>query len=408
MKNNTNVVKILQADFNTILLHAEKISNGQLDFIQVLREELKNKLGIEDADSLIDFLKTTPAEYVMETRLFLAQFNLIIEGEGVNYRLVKLNDNYCELEPIPENTAAIVPAKNNNAVIPEPTLDQRVIKIQFHLQNMANSAIIIGQELIECKKEVGHGNWTIWLKDNFNLSQDTATNFMKIAKRFGANSEPVRNLGYTQMLALVSLPAGDEEKFLAAMDEKGTPYKNMTKREANAAVKDWKAEAEKLKKENDELKNNPPQVIETTKTIMPPNYLETIQRAEELQEQVDQLLEQNQDLQNQVIDAASKQGEPKIEFVTPADYEENKKQLAILQAEKDTLTAQQENLRVDMAISQHLNTLGAVTKFLLDNQDRLTANIDNFICADFTTDNIKQLAQLVTLLVNNVDGDFEI
>jgi len=34
------------------------------------------------------------------------------------------------------------------------TLDQRVIKIQFHLQNMANSAIIIGQELTECKKEV--------------------------------------------------------------------------------------------------------------------------------------------------------------------------------------------------------------------------------------------------------------
>lgn len=97
---------ISQANFNTILLHAEKISNGQFDFIQVLREELKNKLGIEDADKLINFLKTTPAEYVMETRLFLAQFNFVIEGEGVNYRLVKLNDNYCELDIIKNTTEA--------------------------------------------------------------------------------------------------------------------------------------------------------------------------------------------------------------------------------------------------------------------------------------------------------------
>lgn len=305
---------------------------------------------------------------------------------------------------------------NTNAATTTPaiSLDQRVIKIQFHLQNMANSAIIIGQELIECKKEVGHGNWADWLKDNFNLSQRVANNFMACAERFG-NSPTSANLKQSQMIEMLSLPAGEEENFIADKASEGAPVEKMTVKQLRAEIKDWKkkaaekeTEAEKLKKENDELKNKPPQVIETTKTIMPPNYLETIQRAEELQEQVDHLLEQNEDLQNQVIDAASKQGESKIEFVTPADYEENKKQLAILQAEKDTLTAQQENLRVDMAILQHLNTLGAVTKFLLDNQDRLTANLDNFICADFTTDNIKQLVQLVTLLVNNVDGDFEI
>ena len=35
-------------------------------------------------------------------------------------------------------------------------IQQRVVKIQYHLQNMGNSAIIIGQELIECKKR----SWT--------------------------------------------------------------------------------------------------------------------------------------------------------------------------------------------------------------------------------------------------------
>ncbi len=39
-----------------------------------------------------------------------------------------------------------------NAVANVPTLNQRIFKIQFHLQNMGQSAIIIGQELIECKK----------------------------------------------------------------------------------------------------------------------------------------------------------------------------------------------------------------------------------------------------------------
>ncbi|MBQ7703942.1 MAG: DUF3102 domain-containing protein, partial [Selenomonadaceae bacterium] len=66
-----------------------------------------------------------------------------------------------------------------------PTLEQRVVKIQFHLQNMGNSAIIIGQELIECKKEVGHGEWYNWLEKNFKLSEKMANNFMRLANRFG-------------------------------------------------------------------------------------------------------------------------------------------------------------------------------------------------------------------------------
>jgi len=88
-----------------------------------------------------------------------------------------------------------------NAATPATTLEQRVVKIQFHLQNIANSAIIIGQELIEFKKEVGHGNWTNWLKDNFNLSQSSANKFMSVANRFG-NSESIPNLGYTQLVQI--------------------------------------------------------------------------------------------------------------------------------------------------------------------------------------------------------------
>ena len=113
-----------------------------------------------------------------KTHLFLAQFNFIIDAENINYHLVKLSDQYCELDIILETknvkSKEIVPTKNVNSYVSSTfslTLDQRVVKIQFHLQNMAQSAIIIWQDLIECKKEVGHGNWANWLEENFKLKK---------------------------------------------------------------------------------------------------------------------------------------------------------------------------------------------------------------------------------------------
>ena len=44
---------ISHADYNTILLHTEKINNGQHDFILVLHRELREKLNIADAESIV-------------------------------------------------------------------------------------------------------------------------------------------------------------------------------------------------------------------------------------------------------------------------------------------------------------------------------------------------------------------
>ena len=52
------VAEISRTDYNTILLHAEKISNGQHDFAPVLRRELHEKLNIADTESLISDLMT--------------------------------------------------------------------------------------------------------------------------------------------------------------------------------------------------------------------------------------------------------------------------------------------------------------------------------------------------------------
>ena len=47
---------------------------------------------------------------------------------------------------------------------------------------------------------------------NRNLGSDLN---QKQAERFGSNSETFRNLGYSQMIQLLKLPAGEEEKFIA-------------------------------------------------------------------------------------------------------------------------------------------------------------------------------------------------
>lgn len=300
------------------------------------------------------------------------------------------------------------------------TLEQRVVKIQFHLQNMGNSAIIIGQELTECKKEVPHGQWQNWLKENFNLSQRVAQNLMAVAERFG-KTNPDSFLNYSQMLALVSLPAGEEEKFLAAMDENGTPFENMTKREANAAVKDWKAEYEK---EKEKVENLSAKFEEQKQNFEKVNQKLAVNNAElrkdngrlqakfaaadklanqyhverdKLQKQLEnqkpitvepndyqQLKKSRVQLQNK-IDALQKQlANKQVEIVTPVDYEATKKELARLQAEQSEIVSR-------MNIFHKLDTVACAIRDIFNSpskagiRDYAREYSDRFggMCADF-------------------------
>ena len=106
-------VKISLADYDAIQSNAEKVSKGEFNVATVLRGILRNKFGISThktsplIDAVWDAAKKPEVDVQNETRLYLAQFNLIIEGDGVNYRLVKRDDNSCELEPIPEKKAEV-------------------------------------------------------------------------------------------------------------------------------------------------------------------------------------------------------------------------------------------------------------------------------------------------------------
>ena len=100
-----------------------------------------------------------------------------------------------------------------------------------------------GRRLAEAKRRLKHGQWQPWLKENFQFSQDTASNCMKLAERFGdsgdSNSELIRNLGYTRMVKLLALRKGDEKNFVAAQKAAGKPIESQSAREIQKAVKEW-------------------------------------------------------------------------------------------------------------------------------------------------------------------------
>lgn len=118
-------------------------------------------------------------------------------------------------------------------------LETITTEIKFFLGKAVQDFIEVGKRLITAKAMLPHGTWRDWLEDNFKLSQDTATNFMNIAKRFGTNSETFRNFSYSQLTALSKLPAADMKIFLVATAEAGNPAESLSVRDLHKAIKNW-------------------------------------------------------------------------------------------------------------------------------------------------------------------------
>lgn len=134
--------------------------------------------------------------------------------------------------------------------VPKKSLTELEVEIKFHLGQMAGHAIEIGKLLIQAKSQVEHGDWQNWLIKNFNLGQSSANKFMKIAERFGTKSESIPNLGTTQLITMLALPEGEEEKFMAEKSAENNPVEDMTIKELKAEIKDYKEKltaAEKLR-----------------------------------------------------------------------------------------------------------------------------------------------------------------
>ena len=135
----------------------------------------------------------------------------------------------------------------------KPTdLNQLTVEIKFYVNQWGQNTIEIGKRLIAAKKLVAQGEWLNWLEKNFNLTERTAQNFMRIAERFG-KTKLISDLNSTQMIAMLSLPKGEEEKFIAAKAAEGTPVDTMKVKELQEEVAKWKADFDKQKSEVENL-----------------------------------------------------------------------------------------------------------------------------------------------------------
>lgn len=121
------------------------------------------------------------------------------------------------------------------------TLNVRANRIRQLQADVQRGIIEIGFELIAAKKEIGHGNWGRWLQKEFEWTERTARNFMAMAERFG-NRKTFSDLRPSTLQALLALPEGEEDKFIAAQAEAGEPVGEMTTREVKSAIKKFKAE----------------------------------------------------------------------------------------------------------------------------------------------------------------------
>ena len=115
-------------------------------------------------------------------------------------------------------------------------LEAVTARIKARMARTVENIIEIGRDLALAKKRLGHGNFLAWIDAEFGMSDQTARNFMNVARRF-SKSKTVLDLPMTQAaLYLLAAPSTDDEVVDAALAK------------AEAGEKVGKPEVEGLKK----------------------------------------------------------------------------------------------------------------------------------------------------------------
>ena len=154
-------------------------------------------------------------------------------------------------------------------------------------RQLLSNLIEIGRLLVEAKAMVPYGEWGKYLQERVDYSQSTANNLMKLYQEYGdnqesffgslQNSQAFGNLGYTQALALLALPAEERAEFAEQHDVAGMSTRELEKaiKERNDARQerdDNAREIERLQKDNERI---------TAGMVEAADKLEALQEAEE-------------------------------------------------------------------------------------------------------------------------------
>lgn len=135
-------------------------------------------------------------------------------------------------------------------------------EIYFYLKKSTENILEVGKRFISAKKIVPHGQWQQWLEDNFRLSYRTANNFMRCAERFG-NLQISATLNQSQMVEMLSLPKGDEEKFIEQKTNEGNPIEKLPIKVLKNEIHAWNAKIKKNTSKNSHVDNSLSSIHET-------------------------------------------------------------------------------------------------------------------------------------------------
>lgn len=127
------------------------------------------------------------------------------------------------------------------------SLNQIVSEIKFFENQAVVSYWEIGKRLSQAKEQVGHGNWYRWIDENLGYTPETARILIKIYKEI-SNPKSICDLNYTKVLKILSLPEEARQDFIDKHE-----VEDMTTRELQAEIKEYKECLKAKEKEIDEI-----------------------------------------------------------------------------------------------------------------------------------------------------------
>lgn len=123
---------------------------------------------------------------------------------------------------------------------PSRTLEQITESAILHVQGAGQNLLQLGQDMLDAKAILGHGQWMPWLKQ-IGQSARTAENLMRLAREIQPGTA-MAQLPYTKALAMLALPEGEREAFAMENEDKSA-----------AEIKRLIAERDQLKHERDTI-----------------------------------------------------------------------------------------------------------------------------------------------------------
>lgn len=136
------------------------------------------------------------------------------------------------------------------------TLEQLAVEINYIKVSTCINYWEMGRRLKEAKKQLPHGQWGQWLRENVDFSQKAAGRLIAIADAF-PNWTALSNLNYTQIWMLATAPEEIREDILSLpqhVDGEVKQVEDMTSRELEQLIKEKKAAQEEARAAQEEAK----------------------------------------------------------------------------------------------------------------------------------------------------------